>query len=433
MKYMTKEWYNTMQKTSFHLLLKTSKQAESFSEDYFKQLYKKEEAAWLQLQEDVSNVKFEDVFPEEFYMEKVDGTPIDAEEFEEAKKSYFEMREQARINYENNPTIFDAEQERKTFKQSLRYNTKHLKTNLPENILQKVADIRVLALNRASAEVKKEITAFCKENDKSGKDAMKAYWKDYNKTFKRRKPDFAENFNFHDCKIVSYRKKGSDLLIGLDNSGGFTGINQIIFKNCDIIKQDKSLRGAWWLYDEIYKTDNGYQIHVLLQNKELIDFTVNVKDVEFVSEIKAFSALQKIESEYRNVIGKTRFLGTDEFISLAIKLFKTIKIDDMSDSDDFDDMLLFQYGVYDWGDKNGLHSSFDISRQFCIPSEDEPYQINFTLIFEETLFAGLEPHSEWSDGFDCIDTFCEYIKSTPAYKLSCDKKPVKFELHFGQC
>ena len=50
-----------------------------------------------------------------------------------------------------------------------------------------------------------------------------------------------------------------------------------------ILKQDKPLKNAWWLYDEIYKSDNGFEIHVLLQNKELIDFTVNVTDVEYIN------------------------------------------------------------------------------------------------------------------------------------------------------
>jgi hypothetical protein len=49
MKYMTKEWYETMQNTGFHLLLRVSKNAEVLSEDYFKKLYKREEKAWLRL------------------------------------------------------------------------------------------------------------------------------------------------------------------------------------------------------------------------------------------------------------------------------------------------------------------------------------------------------------------------------------------------
>lgn len=184
--------------------MKISKKAEVFSEDYFKNLYNREEKAWLQLQEDVSNVKFEDIYPDEFQSEYADGRPLEPCEFEEAKKEYFEMKEQVRLNFANKPA-FDSDQEKKNFKQALRYNVEYLKRNLPDEILQKVADIRVLALNRASAEVKNRITLYCKANEKAVESAIKAYRKDYMKNFKNREPDFAENFNFHDCRIVSSR------------------------------------------------------------------------------------------------------------------------------------------------------------------------------------------------------------------------------------
>ena len=280
MKYMTKEWYETMQKTDFHLLLRVSKKADVFSEDYFKKLYKSKEKAWLRLQEDVSKVQFEDIYPDEFQAEYADGHPLKPSEFEEAKKEYFEMREKARLNFVNTPA-FDPEQEKKNFKQALQHNVKHLERNLPGEILQKIADIRVLALNHASADIKKEITAYCKENEKAVESATNAYWNEQKNSFKNGEPAFSENFNFHDCKVISCRNKGKDTVLTLDNSGGFISISQIIFKNCSILKQDTPLHRAWWLYDEMYKTDAGYEIHVLLQKKELIDFIVTVTDVEY--------------------------------------------------------------------------------------------------------------------------------------------------------
>jgi hypothetical protein len=39
--------------------------------------------------------------------------------------------------------------------------------------------------------------------------------------------------------------------------------------------------GIFLMYNEIHKSDSGYEIHVLFQNKGLINFTVNVKDVEY--------------------------------------------------------------------------------------------------------------------------------------------------------
>ncbi len=252
MKYMTKEWYETMQKTDLYLLLKVSKKAEAFSEEYFRELYRREEKNRLKLQKDVSEVKFEDIYPEEFNAEYADGSPLEESEFEMAKKAYFEQREQARIHFGKLPS-FDPDRERKKFRQLFRYDIKRLKNCLPESILMKVADIRVLALNYVSREVKQEITQFCKQNEKSTRAAMTAYQKQYRKQFKTVVPAFTEDLNLHDCVVLSCRRAGNDVVMSLDNSGGFTSISTIRMKNCNVIKQDVPLHGARCLYEEIYK------------------------------------------------------------------------------------------------------------------------------------------------------------------------------------
>lgn len=56
MKYFTKEWYELCQKTSFHLQLEEEKQAESFSDEYFKQLYNAELNSWVSLQEEIASI-----------------------------------------------------------------------------------------------------------------------------------------------------------------------------------------------------------------------------------------------------------------------------------------------------------------------------------------------------------------------------------------
>ena len=283
MKYMTKEWYETMQKTDLHLLLKVSKKAEIFSEDYFKELYNREEKKWLKLQKEVSEVKFEDVYPEEFYAENADGSPLEESVFEEAKKAYWEQREQARLNYNRFPP-FDPERERKNFRQSIRNNIRVLKEKLPEDIIEKVADIRVLALDYASAEIKKEITKYCKQNEKNARSALAAYQRQYRKQFKTNEPDFAEELNLHDCEVRFCRRKGNDVVLTLDNSGGFTNITKIRMKNCEVVTQDSPLHGAWCLYEEIYKVGERFEIHFLMVKNKLIDYIVSVDDLEYQYE-----------------------------------------------------------------------------------------------------------------------------------------------------
>ena len=288
MKYMTKEWYETMQNCDLHVLLKVFKKAEVYSEAYFKELYQWEEKEWLRLQKEISEITFEDTYPEDFeeyYAECAYDEPLEGAEYEEAKKAYYEERERAKLDYEKNPNPpFDPEREKKVFRQSFRYNIKVLKEELPEEILQNVADIRVLALDRASAELKKQITQYCKQNEKAVRYAMNAYDKQYAKQFKNGAPAFAEELHLHDCIVKSCRKAGNDVVLTLDNSGSFTAINRIRMKNCHVIKQDSPLHGAWCLYEEIYKTGERFEIHFLLQKNDLIDYIVSVDDVEYQYE-----------------------------------------------------------------------------------------------------------------------------------------------------
>lgn len=74
-------------------------------------------------------------------------------------------------------------------------------------------------------------------------------------------------------------------------------------------------------------------------------------------------------------------------------------------------MLLFQYGIFNWGDELGEHFSLDITRQFIAPKEDEPYQLNFTLIYEPEPFREMGSYSCWSGDYPDIESFALHIKT----------------------
>jgi len=246
MKYMTKEWYQTMQKTSFHLLLHVTKQAEQFSEGFYRALYEAKENEMVRLWEEVSKIQLEEPLP-------------------------------------HDPETCDPDATRRTFKKNHRANVKYLKDTLPENILQQVADIRVLALNCASAAVKRDITAWCKQNEKAANQTARGYEKHYNAMLEKGNPAFLDNFSFHDCRVISCRKQGENLIIGLDYTNGFSDVEAIILEQCIVLTQETPFRNAWWLYEEIYPVAGGYEIHALLQNSrmQLIDFIVHVTGVRF--------------------------------------------------------------------------------------------------------------------------------------------------------
>ena len=62
--------------------------------------------------------------------------------------------------------------------------------------------------------------------------------------------------------------------------------------------------------------------------------------------------------------------NSDDAIETFLKFFKDYKTKEVLEHEE-EDMMLFQYGNYDW--QNGLEKefSFDLTRQFGIPNEDE--------------------------------------------------------------
>lgn len=239
MKYLTKKWYESLQKIDMNLLIEIAKEAETFLEEYYKKVYQEEERRWIELQNTIKSINSKDVNKD--------------------KESFKHIQEQI---------------------------IKKLENNVPDYILKKVADIRVLALGKASSIVKKELDKYCKKQKVIVEKAMKEY-KRYNNNLRKYENTFIKDFDFHDCKIKSCEKQEKDLIITLDTTNNcLVDIKQIIFKNYDIIKEEDNICQSVWLYNEVYIKDNGYEIHILLENikGKLIDFIVGTDDVIYMKE-----------------------------------------------------------------------------------------------------------------------------------------------------
>lgn len=243
MKYLTKEWYEHCQKMSFHLGLKEEKQAETFSEAYFQQLYSDELNKWLHFQEEVASVM------------QANGT--------------------------NEP--FNKEKETKHFHDSTIFNQEHLRESLPETILNQIADLRVFTLNKATSDVINAVAQFCEDSKRAVETTGENFRKYHKEASLSLGRGIVENFRFHDCKITKSILNDQSITLLLDTSGGFTNIDEVIFENFTIIKQDAGLENSWWLYEEVYKVDDRYEFHMLLQSQDmgLIDFIVSAEQVFF--------------------------------------------------------------------------------------------------------------------------------------------------------
>lgn len=275
MKYFTKQWYEDIQKAHMYYSLKVSKKAENFSEEYYKELYKKEENKWLRLQKEMFKVKFEDIYPE-----YANINILNKEECEERERLLEDF-------YKTNS--FDLEKAKQQFNELHKWNIENLKYKLPSEILNNVADIRVLALERASEYVKKLIIDYCKDKNVMIEKARKDYEEYYNKELKARKDNIVEELYLHDCLITNIIKEKDKLTIEIDSSAGFTDIKAVIFEDYEIIEEDMNFINGWWLYEEVYIENNIYEIHALIdvpiKNKCCINvgnLTVKAKKVELI-------------------------------------------------------------------------------------------------------------------------------------------------------
>ena len=140
------------------------------------------------------------------------------------------------------------------------------------------------------------------------------------------------------------------------------------------------------------------------------------------------------QKEFQNLMEHEEPITARSVIELSESLFKSVKVKDISDSDDEDaDMLLYQYGVYYQGEILGKCFVFNITRQFIDPEEDEPYQLSFDLYYDSEPFINFESCTTWSYEFSDIHDFFLYIKSTEGFTSTYGLTPKKVQVEFCQC
>ncbi len=81
--------------------------------------------------------------------------------------------------------------------------------------------------------------------------------------------------------------------------------------------------------------------------------------------------------------------------------------------DEEEDMLLYQYGTYDWTGKGG-NFEFNLTRQFEIPNDDEFLQLSLTLLYDPKKVGEIEDDNSWSTDFESVQKWAENIKVIPS-------------------
>jgi hypothetical protein len=112
-----------------------------------------------------------------------------------------------------------------------------------------------------------------------------------------------------------------------------------------------------------------------------------------------------------------------------VAFYRDIRAEDC-DIETHGDMLLFQWGTYDWG--NGPKFEFDITRQLCRSGEDEDiWQLHLTFRFDPTdALQMLGEGNTWCQSIEGLDTFTELVRSSRVFAQVADRVDAKLVLDY---
>ena len=235
MRLLTKAWYQTMQDSGLGVQLVADDRAAAYSEEVFQTLWDRKLEEWMELRAELE------------------------EEFDEG-------------------------QERRLFREGYLCDLEIFRTRTPAKILEKVADIRVLALGFCTAEVYRDFSdyrALCEERTEK---TIEEAWD--MRVSQGLENAFTGEHSLHDAFVLSLNREGEDLVLEFeyDEEATWPEIKAIRFRDAEILKQEGPIPNAWWLYDEIWKTGEGaFEIHALLwRNDDLLELTIECRDTELV-------------------------------------------------------------------------------------------------------------------------------------------------------
>ncbi len=109
-----------------------------------------------------------------------------------------------------------------------------------------------------------------------------------------------KQLHFHDSKVEKIALSEDVLGITFDISGAGSTVTWAQFINAYIIANDGISKGDFWLYEELYKISDKYELHILFcdaadNSKELI-FTFG--DAKFMHDNEKLERQMKIKARY---------------------------------------------------------------------------------------------------------------------------------------
>ena len=111
-----------------------------------------------------------------------------------------------------------------------------------------------------------------------------------------------------------------------------------------------------------------------------------------------------------------------DLIKTAIDLYSLERIDGAASI--LEDMLLFQWGVFDWGE--GEYFELDITRQISPSDTEELRQLSCTLYFTPSkVLREIEEGNKWCSSLEEFKSFNEFVLTSKVFKACSAVTPEK--------
>jgi len=144
-------------------------------------------------------------------------------------------------------------------------------------------------------------------------------------------------------------------------------------------------------------------------------------------------AKTKLEERIKQSGTSTSDLTLAQGVRLMLDFYRDVRAQGV-DLDDDGDMLLFQWGTYDW-DGTGRTFQCDITRQFIKAGsggDDSMTQLSFTFHFQPSPeFEKIAKGNKWCSVPKELKKFEKFITDSEAFKAVSEARPAKVEIHYG--
>jgi hypothetical protein len=140
--------------------------------------------------------------------------------------------------------------------------------------------------------------------------------------------------------------------------------------------------------------------------------------------MRSLPTLDALLMEYQvavQVLHSKGELTIEKGFDLVVTFYREVRIGAaVPDTGSDEDMLLFQYGIYNWYDARGEYFGLDMTRQLITEEEEEQVicQLSFAFEFDAAPFSGVNHYNCWSPMLSALTDWASSQKATAGFKLA---------------